>query len=67
MVTHTQPKKGDTIGHWTVKAYVGSDKFNKARYECQCVCGKWKFVLASELANGKSKSCGCQRFAWRNK
>lgn len=41
---------------WTVIKEVSSSKYTE--YLCTCVCGLEKTVSASNLLNGKSKSCG---------
>lgn len=38
---------------------LGSDRFNKPLYECQCDCGTIKKVGAAKLKSGHTKSCGC--------
>ncbi len=35
----------------------------RARFVCRCACGFVMFVLANNLKNGNSKSCGCTRSA----
>lgn len=32
---------------------------NKARWVCQCSCGKQKIIRGDSLRNGATKSCGC--------
>lgn len=31
------------------------------RWLCRCDCGRYKYILASQLRNGDSKTCGCAR------
>jgi hypothetical protein len=52
---------GKTFGRLTVTQDVKPRK--GARYwRCQCSCGEWAWVLASNLAaNRQTKSCGCLR------
>lgn len=59
-------KKGDRFGRWTVlsdKPIYHVDKYNNKQkyYTCRCDCGTIKEVYYSNLTNGKSKSCGCEK------
>lgn len=53
---------GNTYNYLTVLRRVddhvssGSNKF--PAYECQCVCGRHKVVVANKLRTGRVKSCG---------
>lgn len=53
---------GNTYNYLTVLRRVGDhvtsggNKF--PAYECQCVCGRHKVVVAAKLKNGHVKSCG---------
>jgi len=38
-----------------------NDRFGKARWVCQCDCGKQTLVGAAQLVKGQTKSCGCLR------
>lgn len=55
---HTRKKYnihiGDKYNDWTVLSF---DK-DKYLYKCQCICGNISMISASDLINGKSKSCG---------
>lgn len=54
---------GETFGFWSVKKPLGlrPEKYhNVLIFECQCVCGKIKPVLASSLKAGTSTNCGCK-------
>lgn len=48
-----------TFGYWTVKRRI--KKNGRTYWTCQCVCGKEKDVVHTNLVNGRSKSCGCMR------
>lgn len=50
---------GKRYGKWTV-IERGSNLGRRARWLCECDCGTRELVLASNLRNGTSKSCGCQ-------
>lgn len=48
------------FGMWTVQSY--SEKRNRKHYwMCVCKCGKQKDVAESDLLNGSSTGCGCNR------
>lgn len=50
---------GKRYGKWTV-IERGANLGRRARWLCECDCGTRELVLASNLRNGTSKSCGCQ-------
>lgn len=50
---------GQKFGDWTVGGWKQNPK--NTYWECTCVCGKIKWVLACNLVQGKSTSCGCSR------
>lgn len=59
-------KKGDVFDNWTVIefshcAYSNNQEF----YKCQCACGNIKIIRKSQLVNGRTKSCGCNRGSWK--
>lgn len=59
---------GTVIGKWTV--LEESDFRGKAGargYICCCECGTKKWVSATSLVMGKSKSCGCLSQRYRQK
>lgn len=47
---------GKQFGNYTV---VSVDSYKKVN--CKCGCGRDRTIGATDLINGKSKSCGCQR------
>lgn len=49
-------KIGARYGRWTVLAYAG-----KSHWLCRCECGNEAKVLASNLRQKGSRSCGCLR------
>ena len=53
--------KGERFGKLTVIERIANDKHNKARWLCQCDCGKKTNSSTNNLRGGKSKSCGCGR------
>ena len=61
MVAHNRLNlEGKTFGYWTVLEYSKTIK-KHAYWKCQCICGKVKNILSSNLIKEKSKSCGCRR------
>lgn len=53
-------KVGGTYGHWTTLEYIAGKVGQHPKWRCRCVCGTEKAVSAGNLAEGKSKSCGCK-------
>lgn len=49
---------GERVGRLLVLSSTTS-KHNKARWICQCDCGKTCIATGASLRNGKKKSCGC--------
>lgn len=52
-------RTGLIYGRLTVLRYKGTNRFNKALWECRCECGKVIVTKGSHLANGETQSCGC--------
>ena len=50
---------GMKFNRLTVIERAGSDKQNRAKWLCQCDCGRKTVVNTSSLRNGHTKSCGC--------
>lgn len=50
---------GQRFGRLVVLEFSGYDHNHKAKWNCQCDCGKQKVVRANELRSGKTQSCGC--------
>lgn len=50
---------GQVFGFLTALCRVENDSKGRTRWLCRCVCGKEKIVLANNLKQGKTKSCGC--------
>lgn len=50
---------GNRYHEWLVLKYAGRVTRYQHRWLCKCSCGTQRFVLASILRNGTSKSCGC--------
>lgn len=68
---HGKPKKessrakykvGDQVRHWKLLDYEIRKIGNRSRgfYLAQCVCGTLRWVRASNLTNGYTRSCGCK-------
>ena len=47
------------FGNLIVTEFSEISKHGKARWKCQCDCGKNTIVVGSSLVNGGTKSCGC--------
>ncbi len=58
MNNHIIDLTGKKFGRLTVKEFVRSENGN-AVWECVCVCGNEKEVLAQHLKRGHVQSCGC--------
>ena len=54
----------DKFGNWTVTdiapSIISPCGTSRKAYKCKCDCGSVKIVAATQLRNGKSKSCGCK-------
>lgn len=54
---------GDRFGRLVVQAPAERNRHGQARWMCGCDCGRESLVVASKLASGHTKSCGCLRLA----
>ena len=52
-------EEGNIYGYLTVLSREENSQDRKARWLCQCKCGKKVIVLGKNLRNGNSRSCGC--------
>jgi hypothetical protein len=52
--------EGRVFGKLTITARAPNQGRN-TMYDCRCECGAGKRVMAKNLANGRTKSCGCVR------
>lgn len=59
MLKRYEDLSGRKFGKLTVIEYAGESKHQKAQWECLCECGNTKIVIAGNLKNRKTKSCGC--------
>lgn len=50
---------GNIYGYLTVIERDSNDINGRARWKCQCKCGKITTVLGKHLRSGNTKSCGC--------
>lgn len=50
---------GNKYGRLTVVSIASPSPSNRVRYLCLCDCGAQKIIHASNLRDGKTKSCGC--------
>ena len=55
-----QDLTGQRFGQLVVIAPEESDRHGKSRWRCRCDCGTDKTVLAGNLRNGTTVSCGCK-------
>lgn len=53
--------KGQKFGRLTVIKKDDEHKGKRVKWICQCDCGNIISVLACDLKNGNSTSCGCKR------
>lgn len=53
--------KGNKYGKLTVLKRVENDRFNKAKWECECECGNIICVNAASLIRDLTTSCGCEK------
>jgi len=52
---------GKKFGRLHVLKRVTNSRHGKARWLCRCNCGTIKTILAANLRNGETRSCGCLR------
>jgi len=50
---------GQRFGRLTVVECNGINKNHKIIWKCLCDCGNETIVIGAQMANGKTKSCGC--------
>jgi hypothetical protein len=60
MGIHAKDLTGQIFGRLTVLKRVGK-KGNNPLWECRCICGKVRQIIAYSLTSGASQSCGCLR------
>lgn len=51
---------GQVFGYWTVLYKDGCLKNGEPKWRCRCKCGNERTVIAHNLRNGRSQSCGCR-------
>lgn len=51
--------KGQKFTRLLVLEDVGRNKHKQVLWECRCDCGKLTVVVATQLRQGKTQSCGC--------
>ncbi len=57
LIDHT----GKIFHDWKVLSYVGRKNSGRPLWECKCICGIKKEVIADNLVRGLSKGCGCTK------
>jgi hypothetical protein len=50
---------GQTFGRLTAISRAGTTPDRKARWLCQCACGKQAIATGKEMRSGHTLSCGC--------
>lgn len=50
---------GRKFGRVTVVSFHSTDRHNKARWNCQCECGRQCVIVGSLMTRGHTRSCGC--------
>lgn len=52
---------GQVFGNWTVlsKAQKATVHSHSTAWKCQCICGRTKVRLRTNLIAGKNRGCGC--------
>jgi hypothetical protein len=58
---HMENLTGNKYGYWTVIRFHHVTPTYQYYWECKCICGVQKSVLASSLKSGCRKSCGCKK------
>lgn len=58
-----QDLTGQTFGEWTVLARDLNYTKGHSHWLCKCSCGEVRSVDSNSLRNGRSTSCGCQKFS----
>lgn len=61
-MTKRKDLSGNKYGKFTVIEF-DQTKTNRVHYRCLCDCGQIRIVLAQNLVNNKSRSCGCLKVA----
>lgn len=54
---------GNKYGNLTVIGYAGKSGSGKARWLCECDCGRKTIVVGANLKRGDTKSCGCGHYS----
>lgn len=54
---------GRQFGELTALRRVENDKHKRVCWACRCSCGNEIIVQAMQLKSGKTRSCGCKRYA----
>jgi len=63
-MTHLINLTGKSFGRLVVVSRGPNEKFNMARWNCRCSCGKVVLVRGNHLRTGRTVSCGCYRNEW---
>lgn len=55
---------GMVFGKLTVIEEIAERQNGRIVWKCQCECGNTKIIRGSDLTSGKTKSCGCNQYAF---
>ena len=61
---HVKDEAGNVYDQLTVLRWWGTNPRHRARWLCQCSCGKQTIVLGDYLRCRDTRSCGCKVKAW---
>lgn len=60
----TKDEIGKVYGRLTVLRWWGTNYRRRAKWLCQCSCGRQSVVLGDYLRGGDTQSCGCRMREW---
>lgn len=61
--TKIKIEPGQTFGKLTTIKLNGQDKHGRKLWQCRCECGNLADIKGTYLANGVTKSCGCEKYS----
>ena len=57
--TNVKDLTNSRFGNLSIKLYIGTNKYNRAIWECKCDCGNIIMSTSNLLKRGYVRSCGC--------